>query len=557
MNKSMLGRRLGRLMRLAHYANQNRLTPRELDEIIDDPGRRAFIRRMALGAAGLAASANLRPLGAIARAAGAGPRIAQAATGAEPVVIIGGGGGGMAAGYTLKKAGIPFRIYEAASRVGGRIFTARNVNADGQFFERGAELVDTGHTTLIGLAHELGLEIEDFTTEPGTKDRAQELYHIDGRLHTEHEFVHAARPLLAAIAQANREMFGDGPPRMLFSDPHNDAFLRHDRTSMRDFLDRQTGVDEWVRKTVDVAYLCEYGRELDEQSSLNLIATIGTDPDHFMMFGESDESKRVKGGNDGLIAALKDAVTGGKADEDQGQILFRHQLVAIRDQASGFLCTFQTPSGNVEVRTRQVICAMPFSILRDVDGVGSLDLSKVKKRAIFNYQLGTNSKVVNSFRTRVWRQRTADHPAFGGVVYDSTEIQNYWEASRLQAGDRGLLTALLGGRIGLNTGNDSIEKHARLIGESFPEAAQSYEGIGLAMNWTKMPFNKGSYTCMAPGQHADFCGAAGLPELGDRMLFAGEHASIEHYGYMNGAYETGVAAANAVIEKAKSAKAAA
>jgi len=34
---------------------------------------------------------------------------------------------------------------------------------------------------------------------------------------------------------------------------------------MRDFLDRQTGVDEWVRKTVDVAYLCEYGRELDEQ----------------------------------------------------------------------------------------------------------------------------------------------------------------------------------------------------------------------------------------------------------------------------------------------------
>jgi monoamine oxidase len=41
------------------------------------------------------------------------------------------------------------------------------------------------------------------------------------------------------------------------------------------------------------------------------------------------------------------------------------------------------------------------------------------------------------------------------------------------------------------------------------------------------------------------------------MLFAGEHASIEHYGYMNGAYETGVAAANAVIARAKPAKAAA
>jgi monoamine oxidase len=557
MKKSALGKRIGRLMRLAHYANQHRLTPRELDQIIDDPGRRAFLRRMAAGAAGIALASSLRPFGALARAAGAATPIAQSGTGGDPVVIIGGGGGGMAAGYTLKKAGIPFRIYEAATRVGGRIFTARNVNADGQFFERGAELVDTGHTTLIGLAHELGLEIEDFTTEPGTRDRAQELYHIDGRIYTEHEFVHAARPLLAAIAQANREMFGDGPPRMLFSDPHNDAFLRYDGMSMRDFLDRQTGTDEWVRKTVDVAYLCEYGRELAEQSSLNLLATIGTDPDHFMMFGESDESKRVKGGNDGLIAALKNSVTGGRGDDDQKQILFRHQLVAIRDQASGFLCTFQTPSGTTEVRAQQVICAIPFSVLRDVDGVSSLGLSTVKLQAIFNYQLGTNSKVVNSFKARVWRQKTADHPAFGGVVYDSTEIQNYWEASRLQPGDRGLLTALLGGKIGLNTGNDSIERHAKLISQAFPEAAQSYEGIGLAMNWTKMPFNKGSYTCMAPGQHAQFCGAAGLPELGGRLLFAGEHASIEHYGYMNGAYETGVAAAQAVIARAAPAKAAA
>jgi monoamine oxidase len=556
MKKSILGRRLGRLMSLAHYANEHRLSARELDAVAFDPERRAFLRRALLGTAGLALSSQLKPFAPIARAAG-DRLLAQAAMGGDPVAIIGGGGGGMAAGYTLKKAGVPFHIYEAASRVGGRIYTARNINADGQFFERGAELVDTGHTTLIGLANELGLEIEDFTLEPGTKERSQELYHIDGHLYAEHDFVHAARPLLAAIAQANKEMFGDGPAKTLFSDPHNDAFLRYDRMSMREFLDKQTGTDEWVRKAVDVAYLCEYGRELDEQSSLNLLATIGTDPDHFSMFGESDESKRVKGGNDGLITALKNAVTGGKADDDQGQIHFRHQLIAIRDQGAGFLCTFQTPSGTIEVKTPLVICAMPFSILREVDGALDLGLSEVKKLAISNYQLGTNSKVVNSFKTRVWRQKTGAHPAFGGVVYDSTEIQNYWEASRLQAGERGLLTALLGGHIGLATDNSSIAMHAKLISEVFPAAAEAYEGMGLAMNWTKMPFNKGSYTCMAPGQHAEFCGAAGLPELGGRLLFAGEHASVEHYGYMNGAYESGVAAAQAVIAKARPAAAAA
>jgi hypothetical protein len=97
MNKSPLGKRIGQLMRLAHYANQHRLTSRELDQVIDDPGRRAFIRRMALGAAGLALSSNLRPFGSAARAAGAGTPIAQAAMGGDPVVIIGAGGGGMAA----------------------------------------------------------------------------------------------------------------------------------------------------------------------------------------------------------------------------------------------------------------------------------------------------------------------------------------------------------------------------------------------------------------------------------------------------------------------------
>ena len=553
MAKSILFQRIRRILRTTHHARQLGLKPREIEQLAADPSRRAFLRTALIGTGALVAGCQMKSLTALTRSTSpVAPTSLPPAANDDPVVILGGGAAGLAAAYTLQKAGLPFTIFEAAPRVGGRIFTERGVNNDGQFFERGAELVDTNHHDLIALAGELGLEIEDFSHEPGMQGYVGELYHIDGRLYGELDFVAAIEPLLAAVVAAQREMFGDAKPDVSYRAAHNEAFHRYDTMSLRAFLDRQ-GIDGWAKQALEIAFLCEYGRELDEQSALNLITLIGTDPKHFRMFGDSDESKRVKGGNDGIILKLRDAITGHQPDDRQNQIKYRHELIALRDQAGGLRCTFATPAGTVEVVGRQVICTLPFPLLRQVDGIRELGLSAPKAAAIARYQIGTNSKVCTSFRSRVWRQPGPGRAPFSGAVYANSEIQNYWESSRLQAGARGLITALLGGKVGVAANGQTIGRHVALIDSVFAGAKAAHDEDGVVMNWNKMPFNRGSYTCMAPGQYGEFFGAAGEPELRGRLLFAGEHASEEFTGFMNGAYETGIKAAEAIVARTRAA----
>ena len=63
------------------------------------------------------------------------------------------------------------------------------------------------------------------------------------------------------------------------------------------------------------------------------------------------------------------------------------------------------------------------------------------------------------------------------------------------------------------------------------------------------PYAKGSYSCYKPGQWSTIAGKE-IEPVG-HFFFAGEHCSENFQGFMNGAAETGRAAAASVIEKIK------
>ena len=75
------------------------------------------------------------------------------------------------------------------------------------------------------------------------------------------------------------------------------------------------------------------GLECDEQSALNFLTFIGTEPDTFKVFGESDERSHVRGGNDrvpkALAARMDDAIETGDA------------LEAVRADGDGFAISFR------------------------------------------------------------------------------------------------------------------------------------------------------------------------------------------------------------------------
>src|SRR4030095_1949655 len=92
------------------------------------------------------------------------------------------------------------------------------------------------------------------------------------------------------------------------------------------------GVEKWVMDLLRVAYTIEYGREVDEQSSLNLLTLLTADTSAgFHIFVESDDSKRIKGGSSSLSNALARALEG-KVRIHQG-----HRLVKIAQNGSNLL----------------------------------------------------------------------------------------------------------------------------------------------------------------------------------------------------------------------------
>ena len=152
MPRTPLLRALQRLSREHHEAERRGTTPAEVRELEAERSysRGEFLKRS--GAAGAAVAIG-GPAAVASAARGAnGPRIA----------IVGGGIAGLTAALTLQDAGLASTVYEAhPTRIGGRMHSDwtefPGYWANGQGAELCGELIDSGHKTVLSLAHRFRL----------------------------------------------------------------------------------------------------------------------------------------------------------------------------------------------------------------------------------------------------------------------------------------------------------------------------------------------------------------------------------------------------------------
>ncbi len=442
------------------------------------------------------------------------------------VVIVGAGIAGLTAAWRLRQAGVRVRVYEAQNRIGGRMFSLRDYFPDGQVIELGGELIDSNHVRIRAMAAEMGLQLDDLLDG----DTAIDTWFFDGRRITEHEIVTAFVPVAAAI-ERDLATLGDGD--ITYRDAQNATAL--DSISIAQWLDRN-GVSGWLHKLIDVAYTTEMGLEIDQQSALNLLTFIGTeDAKTFKPFGESDERFHVRGGNDLIVQRLGDKV----ADAvETGSV-----LEAVRSHADGYALTFRQGSASRDVHAKQVILALPFTLLRKVRI--DVALPPAKRRAIDTLAYGTNAKLMIGYDRRVWRAQQANGAAMSELPFQTT-----WDTTRKQPGNGGVLTNFTGGQHGVELGQGTAKAQAdaatAAIDKVFPGVAAARAGAReVRFHWPSHPWTLGSYACFRTGDWTGLRGAMG--ESVDGLHFAGEHCALDTQGFMEGGCESGETAAGAVL----------
>jgi monoamine oxidase len=450
-----------------------------------------------------------------------------------PVIIVGGGIAGLTAAYTLMKAGVDCEIYEGSQRFGGRMFTKRNFNSDGMFCELGGELVDTHHKQIIHLCKELGVGVQALKTG----EKGLDFYHADGRIYTDKDIVPAFQSLARRIA-------ADASGLTNAKGEYTAKARKLDAVSLRAYLaDAGTETPPWLIKMLDVAYACELGLDTDQQSALNLVDLISPHTgDGFELFGESDEAWRIEGGNDTLPTAVFNKIAG-KVKTHPG-----HELKAIATGGSSVALTFRNGGETVRRESAHVICAIPFTILRGIEGIRSLPLSAAKKRAIAEMGYGTNMKIMWGVKDRVWRQPTEGRTFLcNGSVVSDQPYQQVWETSRGQKGSSGIITNFIGGTAGASWKPSRLQAFPAEVQKVFPALAGQWDGNRAIMNWPQSRWMKGSYSSPRPGQYTWMYEAAAAPELEGALHFAGEHTSSESGGFMNGGVESGQRAAKELL----------
>ncbi|MDW8397331.1 MAG: FAD-dependent oxidoreductase [Acetobacteraceae bacterium] len=432
------------------------------------------------------------------------------------IVVVGAGLAGLVAAHRLVEGGArSLRVYEAANRVGGRMFSGRDAVAPGHVAELGGSFINSGHRDMLALCREFRLPLED--SEEGEAATLRTAYFVGGRHRGFTEIAEAARDLAARIARIRR-----------LPEAGRRAFDSRPAAALLD----EWGVSGWLRTLLDIGLTQEMGLEPDRMSGLYLTETFAVDaakPGEGMF--SSDQRYQIAGGNDRLPAAI--------AARLGERVVRGHRLEAIAPRGRGFVLSFAREGGAAEVEADLVILALPPTVLREVEI--RLELPEKTRRAIGEITFGTNAKLFAGLSRRPWRAQ-----GFSGELLTDLGFQTCWEDHARPGGGPGGLTVFAGGRTGVEFARGAAADRTREVLQrleaAFPEASAAGTGTAARMDWPGNALARGSYSCFAPGQFTAFAGA--FAPVG-RLLFAGEHMSEDHSGYMNGAAETGRLAARA------------
>ncbi|HEY0284915.1 MAG TPA: NAD(P)/FAD-dependent oxidoreductase [Vicinamibacterales bacterium] len=425
------------------------------------------------------------------------------------VLIAGAGLAGLTAARELTKKGAAVTVIDARERVGGRVLTMREPFLHGQHAEAGADLIDESQTEICRLIADVGLRMATilpggFTSvrQVGTRRR------LAGKLGWE-DLARRLQPEIRAFRVSERRWDG----------------------GVADSLARES-VARWLErirapKALEDVAVGLRGFFLADPDQLSLLALT----DQFAEDGTPGSEKmfRIIGGNDRLPAALARALG--------SRMRLRTILRRVVQTPDGVIAALESKGRLSEARFDYLVCAVPATTVRDV--VFEPAMPARQRQATANVKYGAATKTALQFERATWRKRGKPR-AFGTAL----PIGAAWDGNEEQHGS--ILTLLAGGRASAATREMlAAEGPSRIVRELSWLNLKNTELLAwTSLSWEHEQWSRGGYaffdTQFPPSLRY------WLARPFDRIFFAGEHTSLRWQGYMNGAVETGIRAAEEV-----------
>jgi monoamine oxidase len=473
----------------------------------------------------------------------------QPAATAPRIAIVGGGIAGLNAALTLADKGYASTIYEAGTRVGGRMHSdTSGYWKNGQVSEFCGELIDTGHMTIRHLAQRFNLNTVDLiAAQPNSSTDTNWFlngYYSADDADKDFQPVHN---VLQGQVQATSY-----PTTYKI---HTDAGVFFDNMTVYDWIETYVagGHNSRFGRLLDAAYNEEYGAETTGQAALNLMYLLAyqASPGNFSIFGKSDERFHIAGGNEQLPQAMASYL-------GLQTINLGWAMQSIKANANGTVSmSFSTPGANQTVTADHVILCMSFAVLRTLDYKGA-NFDSLKKTAITQLGSGHNAKLQLQFSSRYWNTQGA-WGLSNGNVYSDIGTQNAWDVTRGQAGATGILVQYSGGNVANGyapstpysnaTTNSQVTAYAQAflsqLETIYPGITKKWNGKATLSTPWRDPLLNCSYSYWKPGQYVGFSGYEGVAQ--GSIHFGGEHCSQDFQGYMEGGAQEGARAAGEIL----------
>jgi monoamine oxidase len=432
-------------------------------------------------------------------------------------IVIGAGLAGLSAARTLVDLGWEVTVLESQDRTGGRVYSHHFDEAPKLNCELGGEWIGKDHKRMRSLCKVFHLRLQNHVY-------AYSFWNGASRTKTY------------------------GPTGSCFR-PKTEAKFRKFCKGFRKFGDEQLRaldrMDWWTRlkmagfSTEELLYR-DLADSTDFGESIRLVSAYVAAAEYANSNDSDETDSKVVGGNTLLIDKLVDHI------EKKGSRVRKNATVRrVHHVPNGVEVFIQRRSK--PLRADYCICGTPAHALTKIKW--DSDFPDDKRNAALQLQYSRIMKTAILYERRFWKPGKKS----GFSIFTNRVSDFCFDSTFRQRGDLGILTSYaIGDKADDLAGEANRNNVMKWITEDVASAVQPPIDTIIApiaiktQPWQSQEWVGGAYAFYRPGQW--FTVRPALLQPFKRVFFAGEHLSERWQGFMEGAVETGEAAAKSVVE---------